>query len=325
MLSKYAVYYIILSSFAALSSIIGAAVCTRILMGRSRVNSTGERHRIEQLMYLANSSLGLGLVIKLSLVPAWFFLLQSLLPSVPGAMCLAGMHQNVQFFSLLSSCMKLFLPILYISWLVLSKIDKKFIYQPFQSLRAIFYLPLTLFILIEIGSDFIYLFSLEPVSVSCCLGGIINSDLTVQSGNIFRSINLFSWLTAGCYILLIIGLLRSPYTKFIHLITISGSICTLAMLLFSFHMRQTLVQLPDYFTNKIYHQCIFCLLQSNITALLSLGCFYLGGALTFAVNLVFLADRQYQNKKHLILYTKKLRLTAVICLVAGLCFFGLSF
>jgi len=57
-------------------------------------------------------------------------------------MCLAGVHQNVPIYSWVSSSLKLFLPLLYFAWIVISMIDKKFIEQPFLKFRYYFLAPL---------------------------------------------------------------------------------------------------------------------------------------------------------------------------------------
>ena len=126
------------------------------------------RRQIEKYLYLSTSAMIIGILVRLVMVPLWFFMLQSLIPAVPGAMCLTGIHLNVPFYSWLSSSMKLILPGLYLSWLLITIADRRNAEQPFFKFRQLLLVPLIILLFGEGALDFHFLFELKPTPVTCC-------------------------------------------------------------------------------------------------------------------------------------------------------------
>lgn len=323
MLNKFSVIYIILATCAALISMVGT-ITGYWAAGRKDIKQLSPeiRHRFEQHLYLAFSALGLGLFLKLTLVPGWFLMLKSLIPSIPGAMCLIGVHQNVPVFSWLASGLKLALPMLYVTWIVVSLVDHKLQNQPFMKVRSFLLLPLTCIICFEIATDLIFLFSLKPVKVSCC------TSILESSANTGHALSLFAYHPFAIVAVLIsLSLLifnyKPPATKAVHFMSSVLSVLLVFFLILVFHFRHTPVQLPAYVSNTIYHYCIFCFMQSNTLGLISFALIFSGCTLSLAVGITHLLGTGKIETEQLGALTRSFRKLTIILIIIG--FFFLFF
>lgn len=322
LLNKYAVIYLVLTGCALAVSLIGVMAGFGIAGQAELLRLSPEsRHRLEQRLYLGFSAIGIGLLLKLILIPGWFFMLQSLIPSIPGAMCLIGVHQNVPIVSWLASGLKLFLPAFYMGWLVISLIDRQIPSQPYLKIRRISLLPLLFFILLESAADLYFLFSIKPLQVNCC--SLITESALHQQKDVTADGILISVLVIMGFILMILSR-KFVTSKLAAFFVFSLGVFFLILLVPAFHARLTPVQLPSYFTNKIYHNCIFCLLRSNLYALFSFILLYTGGILSLAVGASHFLGGDTIPPHDILRFSATYRRFVFLSLGAGLVFLFLS-
>ena len=91
MINSFTISYWLLSLLSLAMSVPAALICLHL--GRQ----TGRRTAAvpltaEPMVYLVIALIGIAFVIRLFLTPIWFLALHSLIPLIPGAMCLAGVH-----------------------------------------------------------------------------------------------------------------------------------------------------------------------------------------------------------------------------------------
>ncbi len=213
-------------------------------------------HRLQlgTKFYLSAAAMNLGLWIKIIGIPLYFIMLQSLVPSIPGAMCLAGVHISVPYYSWTASILKLILPVFYITWIVFNSADKKIASQPFLHFRYSFLLPLSLLVLIESWVDFKFLWSLQPVKVVCCTAIF---DFTSRTIPLIISESHWGFVLLFCLFLVIQNafVLRTKKNNGAFLAICTLSLVLLVSLLFAQHTK-----LSPLLLNAPFHHCIFCLL-----------------------------------------------------------------
>ena len=107
------------------------------------------QYRLEKRVYLVITVLALGFILRLFMVPLWFRSLHSMIISIPGAMCLVGVHNINPSLSYVASSLKLILPAFYGYWLILNQLDRKIATQPFMKQKLAALAPLGILIVIE--------------------------------------------------------------------------------------------------------------------------------------------------------------------------------
>ncbi len=218
--------------------------------------SLEEQDKIARKIYLVITLLCLGLALRLFMIPLWFLTLQSLVPYVPGAMCLAGVHLLAGCWSFTATIMKFFIPLGIIYWLILNSVDRKIESSPFVKTKLTLVIILAVLVSIESFLDLNSLVSIHPRIVSCC-----TSLFDVPRLKALKFIRQRALVWAFLfYIFLIIefavNLLRSKIGKITGGISAFFAIMALIFFIFFLHTRISPLMLE-----APYHQCIFCLWQ----------------------------------------------------------------
>lgn len=255
-INKYIViYYIFLFCSVAVGLLGGITGLAAI--SRWRPSLPHEvRFSLEKKLYLSSTAIFFGSVLRLVMLPLWFLMLANLIPIIPGAMCLLGVHQNVPVYSWLASAMKIFLPLLYFSWISITLVDRKFVGQPFLRCRHLLLLPTSIFILAEALIDLKYITSVKAITVSCCTTSLNSNSYASQA---LSAANHWLFVTIFC-----VGLAAQilsftlPAKRSIYLFGIINSLLLLITLPLGLHH-----ELSPLFSGLILHKCIFCLLQDN--------------------------------------------------------------
>ena len=115
--------------------------------------------------------------------------LNSMIISIPGAMCLTSVHQINPLMSYSASALKFIFPALYGYWLLLNSIDRKIESQPFIKQKLLLLAPFGILILSESILDISFLLSAPPRQISCC-----TSLLDVPVHSIHKSIVQSPWI-----------------------------------------------------------------------------------------------------------------------------------
>ena len=260
MINKFIVIYYLFLFCSVAIGLLGGVVGL-VAISRWRSGSSHEiRFELEKKLHLSASAIFIGTVLRLVMLPLWFLMLQSLIPVIPGAMCLGGVHQNVPFYSWLASSMKLVLPLFYFSWILITVVDRKFVTQPFLRYRHIFLLPLVILILGEAFLDVKHLVSIKAVSVTCC-----TAIFDYNTGNIpeiFTESNWYFVIIFCAAFAIQTLLLLLPDKK----ATFALSLFNSAVLFFSLPLAIH-TKLSPLILEAPFHHCIFCLLQNNVSVL----------------------------------------------------------
>ncbi len=246
---------------------------------------TEEQYLLEKRIYLIITLLSLGFFLRLLMALLWFQTLHSMIISVPGAMCLAGVHNINAPLSYIASSLKLVFPALYGYWLVLHFLDRQVVSQPFMKQKLILLAPLGILILIETVLDTTFLLSVPPRQVSCC-----TSLFIVPRENIPQIVTGSAWvwvLISYCLFIFTIGeIVWFVMTQKRCILSGRGwwfgkkSVMIFETLVIAFLIAVFLLALhtkiAPLFLRLPFHHCIFCLGQQVWDALLSFGLIFTG-------------------------------------------------
>jgi hypothetical protein len=277
LLNKYIVIYALFLVCSLGVGVIGAGYGLMVLFRRRTNDSAEKRFHLEKYLYLCTSAMFIGVLIRLVMIPLWFVMLHKLIPHIPGAMCLTGVHLNVPFYGWAASGMKLILPWLYFSWIFINRIDRRLVTQPYFKLRQILLVPLILFLFFEAFLDIKFLTGLTPTPVTCCTA-IFDFNPTGIPPMLTETHWYFVILFLFALLIQTIILACNGNNRWMNLATAVLAIALFFALLLGLHTR-----LSPLILDSPFHHCIFCLLQNNpwvlIGSILVLMAIYLSFAL----------------------------------------------
>ncbi|MHA1925454.1 MAG: hypothetical protein ACW974_06020, partial [Candidatus Thorarchaeota archaeon] len=148
-------------------ALYGGFISTTIMEG---LEQGSEQHfQSEQKYYLLGM---IGIIVLFSRVliaPIFFWMLQSLVPYCPGAMCSYGVVNVSSPSSDIATTLKLFLPFAYGAWLVVELANRREPALPFmRSLAKSFLILLLPLIIIDSATDILIVAAIRPVYAPCC-------------------------------------------------------------------------------------------------------------------------------------------------------------
>ena len=272
-LNTYVVTYLLLS-FLSLGVGITALIVGVSVAWRWKPESSSERqYELEKKVYLSMTLIMLGFTMRLALAPLWFFMLQSFIPTIPGAMCLCGVHLLKTPYSFLSTTLKFVLPMAYGYWLALNALDRKIETQPLMKRKLYTLIPLSAMMLLESFSDLRFLFAVRPRFVNCC-----SSLFDDSSSALLQKMTYSGWGWVVVFFvaaILLLGvsafLARRPRNRAGALLWILSPLTLVAFIL-AVHTR-----LSPMFLHAEFHHCVFCVWQKLpdmivTTAAICIGC-----------------------------------------------------
>ena len=305
-----AVYYLFLF-FSFAIGLLGAGAGLRAISGWGSADTHEKRYHLEKLLYLCTSAIFLGIVLRIVMIPLWFLMLDSLIPLIPGAMCMAGAHLNVPVYSWLASSMKVILPLIYFTWIIISRVDRRLVEQPFLKFRHFLLVPLILLILAETFLDLKYLFSLKVRSVTCCA-----ALFDYNTGNISKVFTENHWyfvIIFGIFLLLqAVMLLIAKRKRNGYAITAVLAGGLFVTLILGLHTK-----LSPLILDTPFHHCIFCLLESNLFVLSGFLSLLLGIYLSFSFGLVGFWGNGSANYEKIHPYLKKIKSISLLVYAGG--------
>ena len=288
-LNNYITTYLVCSLLSLFIGLIAALNGFQIWKNWDINNPAEKQYELEKKVYLIITVVTLGFLLRLLMIPLWFMSLQSMIGSIPGAMCLIGVHNVDAPVSYIASSLKLLLPAFYGYWLILNLLDRQIATQPFIKQKLAVLPPLGLLIVLETVLDLCFFFSTPPRQVSCC-----TSLFDLPRDDILQVITESTWLwTIIFYILAIFILSEIAY----FLITLkknqkkSGGTdqcwwfgkkmvmlfeTVIIIFLFIFFIIAIQTKISPLFLHLPFHHCIFCLFQEVWDALLSFIMIFVG-------------------------------------------------
>lgn len=256
-LNTYVVTYLLLSFLSLMAGVVALIVGFSVARKWDPGSPSDQQYQLEKKVYLSMTLIMLGFYIRLALVPLWFFMLQSFVPSIPGAMCLCGVHLLKTPYSFISTALKFIVPMAYGYWLVLNTLDRKIESQPLMKRKLYALVPLGVLMFFESYSDLRFLFAVRPRFVNCC------SSLFDDSSSVFLQTMTYSgWGWVIAYFIAALSLmavaaflLRRTRSRAGALLWVLSPL-TLIVFVLAVHTR-----LSPMFLHAQFHHCIFCVWQ----------------------------------------------------------------
>ncbi len=262
-----------------------------------------EQYLLEKRVYLLITILSVGFFLRLLMAPLWFFTMHSMIISIPGAMCLAGVHNANAPLSYIASALKLVLPALYGYWLILNFLDRQSEIQPFMKQKLLFIAPVGILILLEAIIDTSFFFSNPPRQVSCC-----TSLFDVPRENIPSMVSQSTWIWVIVFYMLILFILLTILYLFIiqkrseysghgwwfenKMVMVSETLVTtfaFAVFILALHTK-----ISPLFLGLPFHHCIFCLCQEVWDTLIFFVMIFIGLTL-FIIYFWVVCSENYKN------------------------------
>ncbi|MEK7296307.1 MAG: hypothetical protein AAB069_00270, partial [Planctomycetota bacterium] len=141
----------------------------RAILAFRGILSSETKARFEQKGYLIFLVACVVLFVRMLIWPWFYFMLQSFVPEIPGAMCMFGVTQilpaTVTFLQIIKPVAFFFMG----GWLLCYAVDKSVPTTPLMR-RILFYLlPVCIILLVDGVADITYVLRMKPLmSVSCC-------------------------------------------------------------------------------------------------------------------------------------------------------------
>ena len=288
-LNNYITTYLVCSLLSLFVGLIAALNGFYIWKNWDINNPAEKQYALEKNVYLVITVVTLGFLLRLLMIPLWFLSLQSMIKSIPGAMCLVGVHNVDAPVSYIASSLKLVLPALYGYWLILNLLDRQVATQPFMKQKVAALAPLGILIVIETVLDICFFFSTPPRQVSCC-----TSLFDVPRDDILQVVTESTWLwTIIFYVLAVFILSQTAYfliaRKKIQKKSKTTDKCwwfgkksvmlfetVVIIFLFIVFIIALQTKISPLFLHLPFHHCIFCLCQEVWDALLSFAMIFVG-------------------------------------------------
>ena len=234
-----------------------------------------EKHHAEQRYYLLGMIGIIVLFARILNVPLFFWMIQSLVPYCPGAMCAYGVINVGAPYSTIALVMKIILPFVYGLWLVIEISNRK---QPMLPLIrdlsrsfAMFLLPL---VVLDSAVDVLLVASIRPVFAPCC-SSVYDVDPPFSPSALFgpQVGILIVLLTIIAAVALIAVQWFESRDKRLPWITLTLSVFVASLYLITLHdtLAPLVLGLSD-------HHCPYCLFQEFPDTAIFAGLFWIGVA-----------------------------------------------
>ncbi|MEI8353060.1 MAG: hypothetical protein WCG22_00950 [Lentisphaerota bacterium] len=312
-LNTTVVTYLLLSILSLAIGVVALVVGVAVARKWDQASPSDQQYQLEKKVYLCMTLVMLGLYIRLTLVPLWFFMLQSFIPSIPGAMCLCGVHLLKTPDSFIATALKFLVPMVYGYWLVLNALDRKIETQPLMKRKLYSLIPLAGLMFLESFFDLRFVFAVKPRFVNCCSSLFDDSSSALLQSMTY---NGWGWVVAFfiaslALVVLSAVLVRRPrYHASLLLGALSAA--TLCTFVLALHTR-----LSPLFLHAAFHHCVFCVWQKLPDMIAATAAIYIGCWAT----LIYAALRNMANipaaATVAVAHTKRLLQWAVASLLLG--------
>lgn len=162
---------LLLSACAVVLGFVAIRPAIRIFRGWRKAHEE-ERYELEKQFYLTLTVVYLILGIRLFVIPLYFWTMQSLVPMIPGAMCLWGVFNALPALSWPALALKFLFPVLYVGWLILARINNACKRNPLMRNLMGFYIVIAPLLIADSVVDLAIFLKLTPVAVNCCTSAI---------------------------------------------------------------------------------------------------------------------------------------------------------
>jgi len=313
---------ILLLSFCAVILGLGVIDTAFRIFCRWRKSDEEERYELEKDFYLTYSVVCIVLAIRLLIVPLYFVTMQSLVPMIPGAMCLWGVFNALPELAWPALFLKFLLPVVYTGWLLLARINSECKTNPLMRNLMTFFLLSSPLLIIDSAADILIFTKLTPIEVSCCSNAIdvgprpIPMWIGSLSGQVFLVLVFFS-LSALLTTFLILALRYNILEWISRILTIPLAI--ILVLTITEALTPWLLHLP-------FHHCPFCLLFQNYPSLVFITLFWFALATPWIILIMNKLGRETEEarsietryRKTLLTYSSVAMILALAIILADL-------
>ena len=213
------------------------------------------------------------LATRLFNVPLFFWLLQSLVPFLPGAMCAYGVVNAGYPFSSLALVSKLILPLFYGIWLTIDLSNRRHPKIPLmKTLARTFLIVLLPLVLFDSAMDLIFVITLKPIDVPCC-SSVYDVNPPFSPSSFFGPV--VSLLILALTIILALALAALQWLRSESKVTRLGTLTLsgIVALLYILTVHDVLAPLA---LGLATHHCPYCLFQAFPDTAVFAGVFWLG-------------------------------------------------
>jgi hypothetical protein len=280
--------YVVIAALSGLAVLAGAATGLRLgWRWPLPPDVAAEREAFDRARQLATTLLLVGIAARLALVPLWYFALVSLVPQIPGGMCLASVHHLGGADAWIASALQVIVPALLLLWLAVHREDRRRDEEPLYPAETALLAPVAIAVLVESFFDLRFFGGLELGPSPCCMTLF---DAPAASGGDalaagWHTAIAFFALTAAAIGLAVASRRGSrPWTALGSAVAAAGAA---AALLFALHdaLGSALMHTPS-------HRCIFCVWKLEPQHLASTALALAGAWLALArAGVAFALDR----------------------------------
>jgi hypothetical protein len=235
----------------------------------NKIDDGLESRAIEKKYYLLSMIALILLISRIANVFYFYFVLTSLIPIIPGAMCQFGVLEASPFYSgYLDLVVKLFLPFLYGAFLLLDGVNKKTKSLTLTPKLAKIYTFLMFpALVVDSGLDWIYFGFLEKIEVNCCRN-VYNESTAFEPLQLFGPETAFIiFLATIAFLTIVTGLQSLKEYKSRYLL--GTTVLAIITVPLAFLSIQEWIAPYFIFASKSYymqplgaaHHCPFCLLK----------------------------------------------------------------
>ncbi|MFW9933660.1 MAG: hypothetical protein ACFFDR_13510 [Candidatus Thorarchaeota archaeon] len=264
------VIILVLGMLSIALSMYGGFVSSQII---DRYEEGPTSQAVERKYYLLGMIGTIVLLTRILIVPIYFWMLQSLVPYCPGAMCASGVVNVSEPYSFISLILKILLPFVYGIWLLVEIANRRDPTLPFtRTLTMTFLVILLPLLVIDSAADVLLTATIQPVFAPCCssiydvdppfspsavLGPEVGIVILAATVLVSLSLSAFQWLESKYGPLRYLTLLLAIAASILYFITLHDTLAPLAL------------GLPN-------HHCPFCLFQEFPDTALFAGLFWIG-------------------------------------------------
>jgi len=234
-----------------------------------------EKHSSEQRYYLLGMIGIIVLLARILNVPIFFWMIQSLVPYCPGAMCSYGVINVGSPYSTIALVLKVILPFVYGLWLVAEVSNRK---QPMLpligNLARSFVMVLLPLVLIDSAVDVLLVSSIRPVYAPCC-SSVYDVDPPFSPSALFGP--QFGMMIVLLTVIVAVSLIAIQWfeNKSKYLPTVTLILAGIVALLYLVVLHDTLAPIVLGLSE---HHCPFCLFQEFPDTAIFAGLFWVGVA-----------------------------------------------
>ncbi len=241
------------------------------------IDDLGKENKVTQKTEHKYYLLGMiGIIVlaaRIIIVPIFFWMLQSLVPYCPGAMCASGVINVSNPYSTISLFMKLLVPFVYGSWLLLEVSNRREPTLPLlRQLTKSFLLLLLPLLVADSTIDILLTATIRPVYAPCC-SSIYDTNPPFSPSSILgpQFGMLIVFLTVS--ITLALAILQLVKEKRFFFQAALLALAALASILYLITIHDTLAPMALGLPN---HHCPYCLFQEYPDTAMFAGLFWIG-------------------------------------------------